>query len=136
MPAEKEDFDIALDTLPVHPALLYAVQHLSQTPLLEQHSTCAHLNSLFSAAVSSGFWACKDATGFKKPMLGTKPGTTMATDAFNYIFSPMIRELQDRLRQEELTWVPDLDPEDLRFARSADMDMLHDTVSFVDDLTA
>eukprot|EP00959_Pyramimonas_sp_CCMP1952_P474264 9503160-Pyramimonas_sp.AAC.1 len=67
-------------------------------------------------------------------MLGTKPGTALATDAFNYVFSPMARDLQARLTDEGLTWKPELEPGAVRFAQGADLDQAHDTISFVDDL--
>eukprot|EP00959_Pyramimonas_sp_CCMP1952_P325287 6808713-Pyramimonas_sp.AAC.1 len=63
-------------------------------------------------------------------MLGTKPGTVLATDAFNCVFSPMIRDPQARLNEEGLTWKPDLEPGPVRFAQETDLDQAHDTISF------
>eukprot|EP00959_Pyramimonas_sp_CCMP1952_P443936 9294043-Pyramimonas_sp.AAC.1 len=68
-------------------------------------------------------------------MLGTKPGTVLATDAFNYVFSPMIRDLQAMLIDEGLTWKPELEPGAVRFAQETDLYQAHDTISCVDDLT-
>ena len=84
---KKNGFQEALETLTLHPAPLCAVQSVAQGPILHGLTDDGHLRQLISETQASGFWKVKGAEGFKKPMLGSKPGAVPATDIFNLGFA-------------------------------------------------
>eukprot|EP00959_Pyramimonas_sp_CCMP1952_P317652 6648291-Pyramimonas_sp.AAC.1 len=106
LPFEEEDFQKALASLPMHPALAYAVRNIASSPAVDSLLSDDHLYRLFAETQTHGFWRVRGADGFVRPMLGCKPGTVLATDVFNLGFAPLIVKIQHLFSEAELGWAP------------------------------
>ena len=125
LPGTREELEWALENMPIPPVLLEGVKAQLQTqPLYEQRIDNEHMCALMQESQRGAFWRVANAPSFTVPRVGTRPGSTFATDTFNAVFRRVHDWIEEALNplKDLLATLPPFPPGPLTFATQEDLD--------------
>eukprot|EP00959_Pyramimonas_sp_CCMP1952_P349284 7318256-Pyramimonas_sp.AAC.1 len=106
---------------------------LGAPPLLEAQVDTEHILFLLQESQSGSMWKLGLSASWVAPSVGSRPGSILAGDVFNLVFSSALREIQERMKAEDLVW--QAPPAPHHASRPQDWHDPAADFSFVDDLT-
>eukprot|EP00959_Pyramimonas_sp_CCMP1952_P457379 9474852-Pyramimonas_sp.AAC.1 len=135
LPGEEALLEEALGSLEIPQVLLTGLKRSLQEPgVLDRVVDIPAVAAMLRESQRGSFWLVPGASSIALPGTGSRPGTIMASDAFNSVFAGIQEDIENEVAVRGLVWEPpDVQP---CLATPEDLAHPHSSVSFVDDLTA